>query len=64
MNYAYEYTLIVGGHYRSRILNTLIAIIRSHGYTKQSMYISGVMNIVNIVGMQCLYSVYRSPVLG
>ncbi|NLK98724.1 MAG: MATE family efflux transporter [Epulopiscium sp.] len=66
MNYAYEYTLIVGGAlFVQAILNTLLAIIRSHGYTKQSMYISGVMNIVNIVGDAVfVFGLFGAPVLG
>lgn len=66
MHYAYEYTSIVGGAlFFQAVLNTLSAIIRSHGYTKQSMYISAGMNIINIIGDAVfVFGLFGAPVLG
>jgi len=66
MHYAYEYTFIVGGAlFVQAVLNTLLAIIRSHGYTKQSMFITGIMNIVNIIGDAVfIFGWFGMPVLG
>jgi putative MATE family efflux protein len=66
MHYAYEYTSIVGGAlFFQAILNTLLAIMRSHGYTKQSMNISAGMNIINIIGDAIfVFGLFGAPVLG
>ncbi|MGM0369390.1 MAG: MATE family efflux transporter [Bacillota bacterium] len=66
MNYADEYIVIVGGAlFIQSILNTLTAIIRSHGYTKQSMMITVIMNIVNIFGDAVfIFGLFGAPVLG
>ena len=45
-----EYLLIVGGFiFTQAILNSVTAILRSHGYTKTSMYVTAIMNILNAV---------------
>jgi len=66
MKYASEYITIVGGAlFFQAILNTLTAIIRSHGYAKQSMIITVIMNIINICGDAIfIFGLFGAPVLG
>jgi len=66
MKYALDYTSIVGGAlFFQAILNTLSAIIRSHGYTKQIMFITVTMNIINIIGDAIfIFGLFGAPVLG
>ncbi|WP_027340506.1 MATE family efflux transporter [Halonatronum saccharophilum] len=66
MNYAADYIKIVGGAlFFQAILNTLTAIIRSHGYTKETMVITVIMNIVNIIGDAVfIFGLFGAPVLG
>ncbi len=66
MKYASNYIKIVGGAlFFQAVLNTLTAIIRSHGYTKESMMITVVMNIVNIFGDAVfIFGLFGAPVLG
>ncbi|PRX35552.1 putative MATE family efflux protein [Orenia metallireducens] len=66
MKYASEYITIVGGAlFFQAILNTLTAIIRSHGYAKQSMIITVIMNIINIFGDAIfIFGLFGAPVLG
>lgn len=48
LEYGCEYLLIVGGFiFTQAILNSVTAILRSHGYTKTSMYVTAIMNILN-----------------
>lgn len=50
LEYGCEYLLIVGGFiFTQAILNSVTAILRSHGYTKTSMYVTAIMNILNAV---------------
>lgn len=49
-DHAYRYLSIVGGAiFLQAIINSLAAIIRVHGYTKQAMLVSLGMNIIHIV---------------
>ncbi|WP_018247623.1 MATE family efflux transporter [Orenia marismortui] len=66
MKYASEYITIVGGAlFFQAILNTLTAIIRSHGYTKETMIITVIMNIINIFGDAVfIFGLLGVPVLG
>jgi putative MATE family efflux protein len=66
MGYASEYTVIVGGAlFLQAVLNTCSVIIRSHGYTKESMIITVVMNIVNIFGdATFIFGLFGMPILG
>ena len=66
MYHAAQYITIVGGAlvFQS-ILNTLTAIIRSHGYAKETMIITVIMNLVNIVGDAIfIFGLFGAPVLG
>ncbi|MFW6238422.1 MAG: MATE family efflux transporter [Halanaerobiales bacterium] len=66
MQYASEYIMIVGGFlFFQSILNTLTAIIRSHGFTTLSMLITVAMNIMNIIGDYILiFGAFGAPQMG
>ena len=50
LEFASEYLIIVGGFlFTQGLLNALAVIIRNHGYTKLSMYVTVIMNITNTV---------------
>ena len=49
--YAHQYLSIVGGAiFLQAVINALAAIIRVHGYTKQTMFVSLGMNIIHVIG--------------
>ncbi|MGE7623067.1 MATE family efflux transporter [Viridibacillus sp. NPDC096237] len=51
LEYASKYLFIVGGAiFLQAIINSLAAIIRVHGWTKQTMYVSLGMNIFHVIG--------------
>ena len=51
LTYAQNYLSIVGGAiFLQAIINSLAAIIRVHGFTKQAMFISLGMNMIHIAG--------------
>jgi putative MATE family efflux protein len=51
LDYAQNYLAIVGGAiFLQALINSLSAIIRVHGWTKQTMFVSLGMNIVHIAG--------------
>lgn len=55
LEYAKSYLVIVGGGiFLQAMINSLAAIIRVHGYTKEAMYVSFGMNIVHIIGNYAL----------
>ncbi|MFW6269879.1 MAG: MATE family efflux transporter, partial [Bacillota bacterium] len=64
--YASDYMKIAGGAlFIQAVLNTLMAIIRSHGYTKESMFISIAMNVLNVIGNALfIFGLFGVPVLG
>ena len=64
--YAKKYLVIVGGAiFLQAIINSLSAIIRVHGYTKQAMYVALGMNIVHIIANYALiYGNLGMPKLG
>lgn len=66
MTHASGYLLIVGGAlFFQAILNTVTAIIRSYGHTRQTMYITVLMNIINIVGDALLiFGLFGFPEMG
>lgn len=50
LEFANEYLIIVGGClFMQGLLNALSAIIRNHGYTKLSMYVTVIMNLTNTI---------------
>jgi putative MATE family efflux protein len=66
IGYASDYFAIVGGAmFFQAVLSIVSAIARSHGYTKQIMYVSVGMNIINIVGDAVLiFGLFGAPALG
>ncbi|WP_461205334.1 MATE family efflux transporter [Clostridium sp. DL1XJH146] len=66
MIYASDYIKIVGGAlFLQSVLNTVAVIARSHGFTKESMYITMGMNIVNILGDAIfIFGLFGAPILG
>ncbi|WP_026590447.1 MATE family efflux transporter [Bacillus sp. UNC437CL72CviS29] len=66
LTYAQNYLSIVGGAiFLQAIINSLAAIIRVHGFTKQAMFISLGMNILHIAGNYILiFGKFGMPKLG
>lgn len=66
LDYATKYLGIVGGAiFLQAIINSLAAIIRVHGWTKQAMYVSLGMNIIHIIGNYILiFGKFGAPALG
>jgi putative MATE family efflux protein len=64
--YAEQYLSIVGGAiFLQAIINSLAAIIRVHGWTRQTMYVSLGMNIIHVVGNYLLiFGKFGFPELG
>lgn len=64
--YAQNYLSIVGGAiFLQAIINSLAAIIRVHGFTKQAMFISLGMNLLHIAGNYMLiFGKFGMPELG
>jgi len=66
MPYAKDYMNIVGGFmFIQALLNTLTVFIRTHGKTKQVMYVTLSMNIINVLGDAVyIFGLLGVPVLG
>lgn len=66
LEYASKYLVIVGGGiFLQAIINSLAAIIRVHGFTKQAMFVSLTMNIIHIVGNYVLiFGKFGFPEMG
>lgn len=66
LEYGAQYLVIVGGFmFTQSILNTITAILRSHGHTKTSMYVTAIMNVVNgVLDMAFVLGLFGFPVLG
>lgn len=66
LEHASKYLVIVGGAiFLQAIINSLSAIIRVHGFTKQTMYVSVGMNIFHVVGNYALiFGKFGFPELG
>ncbi|MDI2585846.1 MATE family efflux transporter [Psychrobacillus sp. NEAU-3TGS] len=64
--HAYQYLSIVGGAiFLQAVINALAAVIRVHGYTKQTMLVSLGMNIIHVVGNYLLiFGKFGFPELG
>lgn len=64
--YAEQYLSIVGGAiFLQAIINSLAAIIRVHGWTKQTMYVSLGMNIIHVIGNYLLiFGKFGFPEMG
>ncbi|GIM27878.1 putative transporter YisQ [Clostridium polyendosporum] len=66
MKYGMEYLQIVGGFLFSQsVLMTCTAIVRSHGFTKISMFVTLVMNIIHVIlDYLFIFGPFGLPVLG
>ncbi|MEL3960040.1 MATE family efflux transporter [Lysinibacillus endophyticus] len=66
LHYAQSYLVIVGGGiFLQAIINSLAAIIRVHGWTKQTMFVSLGMNVLHVVGNYILiFGNFGAPELG
>ncbi|WP_416151307.1 MATE family efflux transporter [Salipaludibacillus sp. HK11] len=60
------YLKIVGGiSFVQALIMTLSAIIKSHGFTKDAMYVTLGMNIVNVIGNYIfIFGAFGAPILG
>ncbi|HWK21749.1 MAG TPA: MATE family efflux transporter [Ureibacillus sp.] len=66
LTHAQNYLIIVGGGiFLQAIINSLAAIVRVHGWTKQTMYVSLGMNILHVIGNYLLiFGNFGAPELG
>ncbi|EFM08424.1 MATE efflux family protein [Paenibacillus curdlanolyticus YK9] len=66
LEYATSYLGIVGGAiFLQAIINSVAAIVRVHGFTKEAMYVSLGMNVVHIIGNYVLiFGKFGAPELG
>ncbi len=64
--YAQSYLNIVGGFiFLQALINALASTIRTHGFTKQTMIVSLLMNIIHVVGNYALiFGHFGLPALG
>ncbi|REK72052.1 MATE family efflux transporter [Paenibacillus paeoniae] len=64
--FAHSYLAIVGGAiFLQAIINSLAAIIRVHGFTKEAMLVSLGMNVIHIIGNYALiFGNFGMPALG
>lgn len=64
--YAESYMSIVGGAiFLQALINALAATIRTHGFTKETMYVSVFMNVIHVVGNYVLiFGHWGMPALG
>jgi putative MATE family efflux protein len=64
--HAETYLLIVGGGiFLQAIINSLAAVIRVHGFTKQTMFVALGMNIIHVIGNYALiFGKFGMPALG
>ncbi len=66
LDYAHTYMSIVGGFlFLQALINAFSSLIRTYGFTKQSMYVSLGMNVVHILGNYALiFGHFGAPELG
>lgn len=66
LDHAQSYLIIVGGGiFLQAVINSLAAIIRVHGWTKQTMYVSLGMNVLHVIGNYMLiFGNFGAPELG
>ncbi len=66
MSEAYTYLVIVGGFsFIQAIIMTIGSVIRSYGFTKDSMYVTIGMNILNVIGNYVfIFGPFGLPILG
>ncbi|RHW40105.1 MATE family efflux transporter [Lysinibacillus yapensis] len=66
LQHAQSYLLIVGGGiFLQAVINSLAAVIRVHGWTKQTMLVSLGMNVIHVIGNYLLiFGHFGAPELG
>lgn len=66
LEHAQSYLIIVGGGiFLQAVINSLAAIIRVHGWTKQTMFVSLGMNVLHLLGNYILiFGHFGAPELG
>ncbi|MGG0655258.1 MATE family efflux transporter [Rummeliibacillus pycnus] len=66
LQYADQYLAIIGGGiFLQALINATAAIVRVHGWTRQTMYVSVAMNVLHIVGNYMLiFGKFGFPELG
>ena len=66
LTYADKYLAIIGGGiFLQALINAAAAIVRVHGWTRQTMYVSVAMNVLHIVGNYILiFGKFGFPELG
>lgn len=66
MDYAVQFLGIVGGFmFIQAVMMTITAVVRSHGYTRISMFVTLGMNAINLIGDYCaIFGPFGLPVLG
>ncbi len=66
LRYASEYLQIVGGFmFGQALLNSITTVFRSHGYTRISMYVTVMMNIINtVLDLTFVFGWFGFPRLG
>ncbi|MBU9721845.1 MULTISPECIES: MATE family efflux transporter [Bacillaceae] len=66
MDQALIYLQVVGGiSFVQALIMTLGAIVKSHGFTKDAMYVTLGMNVVNVIGNYIfIFGAFGAPVLG
>lgn len=66
LDYASQYLWIVGGFmFGQALLNSMMAVFRSHGYTRTSMYVTVLVNIINtVLDLAFVLGWFGIPVLG
>ena len=62
----YEYLSIVGGTlFLQAVLVTVSSILRAHGFTREAMFVSVMMNVIHLVGNSIvIFGLFGFPVLG
>ncbi|MGN1458108.1 MAG: MATE family efflux transporter [Acutalibacteraceae bacterium] len=66
LDFGSEYLMIVGGFmFTQALLNSMMVIFRNHGYTRVSMYVTAIMNVLNtILDLTFVMGWFGMPVLG
>ncbi len=66
LDFSSEYMMYVGGFmFIQSLLNSIMVVFRNHGYTKISMYVTVVMNIINtVLDLAFVMGWFGLPVLG
>lgn len=66
LDYGSEYLTVVGGFmFGQALLSSIMVVFRNHGYTRISMYVTAVMNVINtVLDLTFVMGWFGMPVLG